>query len=687
MVSHVTRSPQLKLSHLLSSVPVFSFYEELANISQPNESNSVSLSQHDLFKINKVLEDVDLYLNDLIIVFNNIKEVSRHAMNILDWFYEGKAALQNLLREMDSMDSIISQLLLVIESADPSMYISQELIRKFVDVSDVLLDVKKSSIVVKKTLEVSTNYHDLIESVIKSLTTEIEECTKSVIKMKDCKLSSPKRVLPQFNLNDIVFKMKINEFPGSSVSVKSIRLPTFSNLDEKLYEEFMLVERKIPPLRVSLDIVPTKIEEFNALCSSSSFKVSREFVLSSYEVMLDKWKCLEAQFKILKSENIDSKWNEVFSYLISQIEQECDELIDVLAFSDNTSTDGNSTISEDIGSRYKVCSNSINLIEGAIMESIVTDKDISLKFNKKLHPKWMEVNDLILRAKADSDIHDINLQRKRGSMGNTRGLRQFRTTSKNSVHEFERPMSNGMGIDFNVDVESVTMPLSISKKDRVKDFLTEEKPKAKSLKSTLIQVFEGMKIQDKEDEEETLVKTPLLKGPADVTQTKQRQKAVSFDFDSYTNNVLNSSSRPASRLPRIVPNYIKLGYPKFPKTKGFTKIPEIDVTHPVFQSPYRGKSQNNNNNHTLPTGINVSPPSWQHQTDPFYESRSRANSDATVIGRPNSLLNETNIPNLSYSRRLSYNCTSPERPLSSLGSRFDDENLLKTLHENRPIWK
>lgn len=685
MVPHVARSPQLSLSHLLSSTPTFSFLEELVNISQPKSSNSSSLLHRDLFKISKVLDDIDLYLNDLIIAFNNIKEVSRHASNILDWFYEGKHALQSLFRDMDSIDSIISRLLLRIESADSSTNISQGLIRKFEEVSDVLLDVKKSLIVLKKNLDVSTNYHELMESVIKSLTAEIDECTKLVIKMKEHKLSSPKRVLPQFNLNEIVSKMKINEFASTAISVKSVRLPTFNDLDQDLYDEFLDVEKKILPLRISLDIVPSKIEEFNTICLLSSFKVPREHVLSSYELMLDKWRYLEKQFKLLKRENIDCKWNEIFLYLIKQIEKECNELIDVLAFSDTTSTDGNSTISEDIGSRYKVCSNSMNIIESAITEGITTDREIPQTFNKKLHPKWMEVNDLILRAKADLDAREIKFERKKESAPKSTGLRQFRTVSKESYNDaFDRPMSNGMGIDFNVDVESVTMPLSVTKKDRVKDFLTEEKPKGKDLKGSLIQVFEGLNLHDREDEEETLVKTPVLNGPVKL-KTQQRQKVVSFDFDSYTNNILNSSARPASKLPRIVSNYIELGYPKITKRGGFTKIPEIDVTHPVFQSPYKGISQHSNR--TITNGFDISPPSIKDHSDPFYISRSRASSTATVIGKPNSLLNEATIPNLTYSRRLSYNCTSPERPSSSLGSRFDDENLLKSLHESRPIWK
>lgn len=71
----------------------------------------------------------------------------------------------------------------------------------------------------------------------------------------------------------------------------------------------------------------------------------------------------------------------------------------------------------------------------------------------------------------------------------------------------------------------------------------------------------------------------------------------------------------------------------------------------------------------------------------YFSTRSRASSNATVIGRPNSLLNEMKIPNLNYSKRLSYNLEGlQEDGLTSFESRFDEENLLQALRQTS-IWK
>ncbi|KAI5962264.1 KAR9 [Candida pseudojiufengensis] len=711
------RNPQINLSHLLTSISNFSFFEELVNLSESSQYNSIklNLSQHETFKINKILDDIDLYLNDVIMAFNNIKEVSKHTINLLEWYYEGKNVLVDLFRNLESIDSIVSRLLLLVESSEADNVVIQSLIKKFEEVSDILLDVKKLSISLKKNLDLSINYNDLIESVIRSLRNEIEDCIKSIEKLKDYNLSSPRKTLPKYNLNDIITKMKINDFnDNSSNSIKSLKLPTFNDLDEKIYEEYLMIEAKIQPLKISLDIVPQKVEEFIALCShNSSFQVSREQVLSNYEALLDKWKLLSNQSLKLKIEKIDSKWNDIFRYLVKQIESESDDLIDVLTFCDSANTDGNSVVSDDIGSRYKICLNSIRLIESAIMENIITDSDIRNLYNRTLQPKWVEVNDLISRSKSEQNISFLQKQRKESNnkKSHSKGLRSFHTISRSSGHEnSDRPLSNGLGIDFNVDVKSVTLPLSIQNKEKVKDiFLGKPKPTGRSLKNSLINVFDELSIdvKDTEDEEKTLVKSPDLKieNPNDhklqapISFRKATcSRSVSFDFNGYFNNILNSSIRQPSKLPRMKSNYLAKGYPKIIKRNGHTRIPEICSNHPIFQSPCKLRLSKFSTPRT--NNLDISPEkqfrasstieSHHHRNDPFLlsKTRSRASSSTTtVIGRPNSLLNEMKIPNLTFSRRLSYNCTSPERPVSSLGSRFDDENLLKSLDENRPAWR
>lgn len=790
MTSVTGRSTTVKLSYLLNSVPNFSFFDELINITAPNQRLLVQLLQHDIFKINKILDDIILYLNDLVSTANKISQVSRDIDEMLPWYLEGKLSVIDLLRNLDSIDSIISRLLFLLENqdydtdGDPHIQVNQSLIRKFEESSDLLLDVKKSLIMLKKNLDIAINYHELMDMVIKSLKDEIEDCLNIVVQLRSYKLTSPRKVLPKFSLNAIVSKMQVHNFtsgmfisnstnsasnsntiisattstPQSPSVSKSIKLPTFNDLDEKIYEEYLLLEEKVSPLNISLDIVPSKIEEFNTLCSHSAFIVSKEKVLLAYETMLDKWHFLKGQMKIMKHESIDLTWNEVFNYLVAETTHECGKLIELFGHLDTAkSAEALSLAGDEIGDKYKACSNSIQLTQKAIQENIITDDSIVAQFYETLQPRWMEVNELITQSKAktesiESSTRTIELPKRNTSSG----LRPFQIGSRNSSLNNERPISNGLGIDFNVDVETVTIPLSVQKKDKVIDFFQKNikikhknknnafhqinnfnnsdeddndeendgdnggddnnhnadheqdvKPQGKNLKSTLVDAFDALKIDNKDIEERTLVSSPPA--PSNVADAKlNRERCATFDANVYFENILNSSVRKPSGLPRISKNYIQHGYPIITKRRGYTKIPEINASHPVFQSPYKqrgrsrgssqsqiqgqrqGQSQNHsphstNHHHIIQNDIRSSP--YSRQNNPFRDYSSRIGSTATVIGRPNSLLNEMNIPNLTYSRRLSYNSTSPERPPSSLGSRYDDENLLRALSESRPIWK
>ena len=78
--------PPIKLSHVLSTIPNFSFFDELINLPQPltsNPSESFNLLQRDVFQITKVLEDINLYLNDLLMIFNNVEQASK--MLLMYW--------------------------------------------------------------------------------------------------------------------------------------------------------------------------------------------------------------------------------------------------------------------------------------------------------------------------------------------------------------------------------------------------------------------------------------------------------------------------------------------------------------------------------------------------------------------------------------------------------------------------
>lgn len=727
--------PPVKLSHVLSTIPNFSFFDELINLPQPLSTNppqsSFNLLQRDVFQIAKLLEDIDLYLNDLLMIFNNVEQASKNVVDVLDWYFEGKSMLQDLLRNIENIDSIISQLLLVVESSNNHESIGNNLLGVFEEVSDLVLDVKKSLIMFKKYLEISINYREIIDSVIKSLSNEIEDCIKCILKLKELKLASPKNVLPNFTLQSIISKMKINDLSSGTFSFKSMRLPTFSDLDEKLYNDYLELESKIDPLRTSLSIVPLRIDDFNTMCAGQFFVKSRENVLDAYEILVLKWNMLLKEKNSYKKDNINVKWNEIFEYLIEEIFKECGRLIKEVGSGYGSGSGdvtippaigGSTTITDEVGNKYKMCSNSITLIQKAFKENIITDPELVTIFNHDLVPRWEELNNLI------TNNGNLNKNEKRallysgGGVGNSiesNGLRSFQTGSRSSSSG-ERPISNGIGIDFNLAVDSTSVPLSVYKSDRVRDVIgsagttggpLEGIPRSKNLRHSLISVFEDSSMREDEDEATTLVKSPsskVVKEENQICQNKdmntlfESQKLIEnnqndtqkrIDFATYIEKVIHSPVKIESKLPRIPLEYIKQGCHITHKRPDFanTRIPRVNLMDSPYSSPQSNAKRLEKLNSSN-VGSFVSP-LRSRKNESYTFNRSRASSNATVIGRPNSLLHEMKVPNLTFSKRLTYNLEGLHETngcggggISSFESRFDEENLLHSLKETS-IWK
>ncbi|RCK63450.1 Karyogamy protein KAR9 [Candida viswanathii] len=715
--------PTVQLSHILSSIPEFSFFDELIHIPQPlptDSSTVIRLLQRDVFDITKILDDINLYLNDVTMIFNNVQQGSKHVVDLLNWYFEGKAPFLELLRNIDSIDSIISQLLLVIESSDVPDNVSASLLGTFEEISDLLLEVKKALIVFKKYIDISVNYRELIDSVIKSLSNEIEDCVKCILKLKELKLASPKKVLPEYTLESITAKMKVNDLTNGSFSFKSMRLPTFSDLDEKLYNDYLELESKIDPLRTAIGIVPLRIDEFNTMCSGHLFVKSRETVLATYEVLVNKWNLLLKEKNTFKKDNINVKWNEIFGYLIDEICKECEALVKGLNARGIKSLVENPSsapvITDEMGAMYKMCSNTITLIQKAFKESIISDHELATIFNHDLVPKWDEVNEAVAnngKAKQQKRL----LMYVNTNTIESNGLRLFQTGSRNSTvssHEGPLPVSNGLGIDFNVEVEATTVPLSVEKSNRVKDVasagagLEQEPSRGRSLRHSLISVFEDNGDHDDEDEVTTLVKSPKVEVAKELEEQQlerrvntakqelvlstlsipQNDTTKSIDFAAFFESISSSSLKTDSRLPKVAPDLIRRGYSTIQKKPGSEKsrIPGASRSRSLCGSPVSSNRNLFLKQNSAEFGSYVSP-LRNKRGSAYFSGRSRASSNATVIGRPNSLLNEMKVPNLNYAKRLSYNLEGlQEDGLTSFESRFDEENLLQALRETS-IWK
>lgn len=665
------------LKSFLTDIPRLGVIQELIQIPQPQPN----LLHHDLLKINKLTDEI----YGLLLNFQQALEVyiNKSDDDGLEWYYDGKSDVIDLIEDTESIDGLISEILTVIDSSESSIDPQDlsGLLSKLETTSDLQLDVKKSLILLKRKVDISINYKEINETIIKSLKDEILLCIECFHKILESKLSSPNRLLPKFDLAQITAKMKINDLSSHSntnFSTKSLRLPTFNDFDESLYNDYLMLESRIKPLKVSLEFLPLKINEFNHLCSKISPQTANNIQIT-YNELMDNWNYLQLELENLKSESLDKRWNEIFKYLINEITYKCKTLREELR-SKNSSNDGDLDASDAmdiIGPAYKLCSNSITMINKAFTEGTITDSSLVPLFNEKLLPEWDLLNNTLMNAsplpssshrlsksvdKLSSNDHSLDenglrtLQtvKRRSSMFNSgkknspssdplgtidenddklerksfssrRSIlidlpqkSQLNTvSSRSSSTPSELVSPSALGIDLGVSVDQVSSkstPFSIEQKDKVRDFLANEKNgnpnseqnqflemKRKNLKQSLMRLNGGVDIDDDEDDEATLVHaTPKLSYDLESSFSDSRMSRSTLARNLYSiqelfNYLMKNSRHKPTKLPLIRDDYTSLGLPVIKKcyidSSRPSRIPSISPNHPVFQSPQRKPSK------------------------------------------------------------------------------------------------
>lgn len=700
------------LSDIISAAPKFSFFEELLLI----PPQGTELQPLDSFKITKAIDDIGLYLKELQLIFNQIQLSNIEDHKRLEWYFEGREQLYDLNRKLQSIDSIISKLLMVLELPINAKHLQyNHLLSKCEEITDLLLDVKKFVIIMKKKTDISINYKELNDITISSLNNEINDCSQIFSKLQNLTLSSPQQTINTLNLQEIVHKMQINK--ESIHSMKSLVLPTFNDQDESIYTEYLNLEQKLEPLKVSINFLPLRIEEFLNLCGDS-FPTAVVDINNKFGELIDNWDRLIIGLENFKSHTIDPKWDQIFSFLIIEIEKIVDSLLKEFELKTNRK------ITKRIGENYKLCSNTITMIRKSITEKLVTNTDTVLSYNDILLVKWRQLNEFLMNNQNYDDISNYasnefaglkTIQTTRSSSSPTKAA-SVTSPFRNSGND---ELSSGLGIDLGIDFENAYVPFSIKNVEKVRNF---ESNLGKSSKPSLLHEFKlsrrvksaGAALMTFDDEETLVPKTS--KDDQDIASLIDKAQILKLKD--------TSEKLHKSRIPTIIPNYIKLGYPIIPKpivTK--TKIPKISPTHHVFQSPtkstksvnsdysmglnspikfekLRGKKPRSNTMSdrdkrsqiklTSPSLNLTSTPNLAFPSSPGYTSSLSTNSSRNVSPRNLSLESYSPPSHISPTRKssaASYRSTSPERPGSSIGSRFDDEHLLQPLKHIKPAWK
>ncbi|CCE72720.1 Piso0_000312 [Millerozyma farinosa CBS 7064] len=721
-----------RISYIFSGRPQFSFFEEL--ISLPEDGTSVS--SHDFIKINKLVEDICLYLGSLNSLFKELKVAEEQHAKQLGWYYEGRDQIQNLSQNMENIDSIISRILALIETSK-RLHEHESTLSQIERASDMLLEVKKHIIVLKKKVDIAVIYEELNETIMASLLREIEDCIKWYMRISEIKMSSPTKHLPKFNMEQVIAKMRINDVTKSTFTTKSIQPPTFNEVDEAFYKDFLSLKERLTPINVSLQYLPIKIEEFKFVCQSLGPNVFLKDSINDTQLrqkrLFERWTYLQSKMGELKTDVIDTKLNQVFSYLMHEISSKCDTLSRDLQ-------DNDSTVNiDEIGATYKICCNSITLLSKAFLEETITDGALANYFNDTLLSKWQAVSDLLADVGNPSDSNTIT---KSGNGRRDATMRSYNI--KPFVTEIKQPKksNNSLGIDLGLGVASSKVPYSIEKKDRVKNVLREKHDNStkRSLKDALVSISSSNDNDNDNDNEENLMRKKtnrhsLMTNVSTETMFTKDDDEVTLVSNKTPNIPISSCMSPIkeplevkdifevkelreslpceddqtknSKIPIINKNYIELGLPVIPKRLqpecGRSKIPVL--------KPKLGYEENSflksNNVKSLQPAVHIpyNEPKgrWQPSPTPVREQISSTPKILTKVRRPARAVSaksleysrQTSVPTLDLLRTPSltlptspaYRSTSPDRPSSSVDSRFDEKHLVQPIKSRKPSWK
>lgn len=691
----------MQLSTLLARAPRLLIVPDL--IETP--STSLAVLHYDFFKIAKVVDDIYVHLQLVAKLLVHIEHCMANDPVCMDlgWFCDGKEALDALLNDTASVDTIIAQLLPQVDLAQNAPHRKTYLLlAKFETTANTLLDVKKQLFTTKRSVDVAINYRELTENIMGSLLTEIDLCLAKLSEIRQLKLSSPRRHLPKFDLATIMSKMQIYDLSlSTSYSLKSMQLPTFSEIDRSLYCDYLSVEARISPLKVSLDFLPLKTDEFKFMCGTL-YPDAVAYVARSYQRVMEKWGYLQSELADLKSESLDKRWNEIFAYLIEQASVKSEALSSIL-LEQKKSKAPEELITDEIGSSYKLCSNLITLINRAFVEKVITETDLMKQFNEVLFPKWEALNELITNP--SSKPTSVHQSPKTEFQLDSNGLRKFQTVKRDITPPekiVKNTMGNGLGLDLGMQVKSSSsqVPFSIQQKERVKDFIgvNSSDEKKRSLKQALMRLngTDGKEHHDEDDDAATLVYNPTPKldifssRDSIVVRDRLSKLRISTDIDELFERLKSTPQK--SRLPSICADYIKRGFPVL-KKKVFTgsrpsRIPCISPNHPVFVSPekrpqYREDKLLDPPQFLMQAGGPQSVDLFRKPTGKVRVITSPTCLNSTA-GKLGSL---SNAPNLQFrassSPGRSYRSTSPERPSSALGSRFEEAHLVAPMSSNR----
>lgn len=619
------------------------------------------------FKLDKLLIVINNVLNYLTQVkqsFVEIETLGTEFSHDLDWLSEGKAKFYEIYRNIDSIDTIVTQSLNLLEEnleKDETTIIQSDIFDKLDELSEKSLNLKKQDLILFKSLiDISVEFNDISIITMDLINNELENCLKICFRIHEKRFSSPVRHAPTFNL-DILTKKLLQE------SSKNLKLPLLNELDRELYQEYIELKSVVEPLKVSMVYIPTRIEEFKMKNKNLNF-IKFNALSSKFNTLLNQFNFLENELNELKYELIDKRWDEIFSYLnteisflISSIEKDIPKL---------KNTDINITFKEKILKKLRyimeIVENTFTIINQAIEDKLINFAVVEK--SNKLAEQWLNLKDLIpdeFLIQLENEISNENsLQQDMQKLSiEDKSPKKFSFQDKNlkldsnasnSEKLNKRKSRAGEFLIGKLNLKPVLIENNPQSTKKISDLLTNNKPKI--LKDSIKHNIQDDASPSKRPNSLNLQNIPDLKpmkdySPSLMSSTKSNDNVFISPGkdDEIFNDNTNSSKIPNSDKFSKLPSKLPL-----PASRNFvSRIPKPSVTHSKFSELDRDVSLSRLGTRSKSSLDTRPSSSLSHRREVCTE---RAPSRVGVMDRRHSMVPQTpvrSVTSLGTSRRQS----------------------------------
>lgn len=272
---------------------------------------TATLEPYKLQKIISLIDELLDYVDILQCIFQELVQSIDINPTVFTqrWYFEGRAKFYDIYRNVDSIDSLLLQIINMIDvniETDPEIAKS-DVVQKIDQLTECCLLLKQQYFIsFKAKIDLSTEFEEF-KNTLNSINSELENCLKLCFEIHKKKYTSPAKNTTTFNLETLTQKL----FNQKS----NLRLPFFNSVDKEIYEEYLRLRSMVDPLKASLEFIPPRIEEFEIKYLSQSDLIDIGTLEERHESLLKELAYLTGEIEDLKFELVDKKWNEIFSYL------------------------------------------------------------------------------------------------------------------------------------------------------------------------------------------------------------------------------------------------------------------------------------------------------------------------------------------------------------------------------------